>query len=582
MKKSLFKTKNLTLATLSTAFLVSTLSANAAVNKSFIKAEFVPAQVLVKLKPGTLSKFLAKTNSLKNNGLNIKEQMSLGFGDVLVMESNNKSMQTMMLDLQNDPMVDYVEPNFIYKAINTDASSVVSSEVESDFYSSFTPNDPKFGDLWGLNNSGNNEPGNPSSSTGVAGADVNALAAWSITRGSRNVKIAVIDTGVDYTHPDLINNMWTNTAEKNGLAGVDDDGNGYVDDIHGYDFANNDGDPMDGHMHGTHCAGTIAAEHNNGIGVAGVMGEAQIVAIKFLTDEGSGSTESAIKSIDYATKLNVDIMSNSWGGGGSSQLLKDAIQNASDAGIVFTAAAGNSASDNDVSPHYPSNYDVPNVISVAAHNYNDGLASFSCYGSDTVHVSAPGRNILSTKPNAGYATISGTSMATPHVSGVVGLYIAEHGRIDVEELRNKLMESSNYSRAYGKTTISRGRVDAYNFLTGVVASRPSTPNPNAWVTQQVTPYESSHPYVSRSNVSKTFTVPGAKFVRILITKYELESSYDSLKILDANGAVVETIDGSGLSHYTEYVEGDSITLKFSSDEDVNKWGFLVEEVQYIQ
>ena len=179
---------------------------------------------------------------------------------------------------------------------------------------------------------------------------------------------------------------------------------------------NNDGDPMDGHSHGTHCAGTIGAVHDNEIGVSGVMADVSIVAIKFLTDRGSGTTANAVKAIQYATKLNVDLMSNSWGGGGFSQALYDAIEEASEAGIVFTAAAGISRSNNDQRPHYPSNYQIPNVISVAAHTAQDTLASFSCYGEKTVHVAAPGHKILSTTKKGGYAVYSGTSMATPHVS----------------------------------------------------------------------------------------------------------------------------------------------------------------------
>lgn len=550
------------------------------------QAEYVPGEVLVKLRPGMLNSFLNQKSLYQAQ---VKEEIHAAMGDLVLLKvPQNKSLNSIIANIKQNAAVEYAEPNFIYRAIG-DAPNVSSMlhnmHVDSDVYSSLTPNDPRYGKLWGLKNTGRNEPagsrGN-SAPSGTAGADVNAESAWSMTMGSRQVKIAVIDTGVDYNHEDLRNNMWTNTAELNGTPGVDDDGNGYIDDIHGYDFANNDGDPMDGNGHGTHCSGTIAAEHNNGIGIAGVMSQASIVGIKFLTDQGSGTTADAVKAVDYATKLNVDIMSNSWGGGGASQALEDAIQNASDAGIIFTAAAGNSATDNNSTPHYPSNYEVDNVISVAAHNYSDQLASFSCYGSKTVHVAAPGRNILSTIPNNQYAVFSGTSMATPHVSGVVGLYLAQNGRVDVKELRENLMSSSIYSRAYGRKTIAGGRVDAYNFLNGITAPRPARPNPNDWISSSNDGFESQHPYANSSRESKTISVAGAKFMRVVVSKYELENNYDFLIIKNAAGEVVEKITGTGQDYVSEYVEGDSITLEFSSDSSVNKWGFVVNEYQYIQ
>ncbi len=559
--------------------MVSTVQAN---EKNAL-AEHVPGEVIVKLKAGMAKSFLSR-KSVYN--ADIKELMELSMGDVAVLRvPQTKSLKSIVIEISKDSAVEYVEPNFIYKAIKN-VETLESKLYNSSFtpkYSSMLTNDPKFDDLWGLVNTGNNEPagsrGN-SAPSGVAGIDVNATNAWAITKGNKNVKIAVIDTGVDYNHPDLQANIWTNTAELNGRPGVDDDGNGYVDDIHGYDFANNDGDPMDGNGHGTHCSGTIAAEHDNGVGIAGVMAQAQIVGIKFLTDQGSGSTADAIKAIDYATKINVDIMSNSWGGGGFSQALYDSIKAAKDAGIVFTAAAGNSATDNNGQPHYPSNYDIENVISVAANNYSDELAFFSCYGSKTVHVAAPGRNILSTTPNNAYDVYSGTSMATPHVSGVVGLYIAQYGRVDVAQLRTDLMKSSVYARSYGRKTIGKGRVDAYNFLTGVVAARPAEPNPSEWRAQSEV-FETAHPYVNGATTAKTFTVAGAKFIRVKFKKYDLEENYDFAIIKDGSGALVEKISGAGAEYVSEYVEGDTLEVSLSSDASINKWGFEVSEVQFI-
>lgn len=526
--------------------------------------ELAGKELIVKLKPGK------KGFSKSLNGMSVKENLNVSFGEfMLVNVPSEKSIESAINYLNTLPEVEYAEPN--YKV------SIGSIEEGS-------PRDAEFIKLWGLQNNGQNEPtrsGDLSTTPGKVGADINALGAWEITKGSKEVTIAVIDTGVDYNHPDLKNQMWVNEAEANGTPGVDDDGNGFVDDIHGYDFANNDGDPNDGHSHGTHCAGTIGAEHNN-IGVAGVMANVKIVGVKFLTDSGSGSTANAIKSVDYATRLNVDIMSNSWGGGGYSQALKESIERAKEAGILFVAAAGNSSTDNDSTPHYPSNYEVDNVISVAAHNAQDSLASFSCYGKRTVHVAAPGRNIMSTIKSGGYAVYSGTSMATPHVSGVLGLLLANEGRSDVLEIRNRLMNTSVYSAAYKQKTISEGRVNAYNLLTNTIPDRPAKPDPAAWQTRRLrSVIETSHPY--QDNAAQEFVIEaeGAKFMRVVFEKVELENKYDFIEVRDREGNLVETISGEKTNYQSEFVNGGYIKLIFKSDRSVNKWGFKASEYQII-
>ncbi|PIK13739.1 S8 family serine peptidase [Halobacteriovorax sp. JY17] len=542
-------------------------------------ANFVPGEMIVKMKAGAEKSAL---NSFKSLGVELDRTIDLSEETLYVVKfDGNKSMKSMSSLLTSNPDVVYAEPNFIYeivKPVSTfDISPYISSPltVESDAY---TPIDPKFGQLWGLANTGSNDP---TGAAGVAGADIDVMKAWSITQGDRRVRIAVIDTGIDYNHPDLKDQMWTNEAELNGEAGVDDDGNGYVDDIHGYDFANNDGDPRDGHSHGTHCAGTIGAAHNS-IGVAGIMADVEFVAIKFLTDSGSGSTEGAIKSIDYATKMNVDLMSNSWGGGGRSQALEDAIQRAADKGIVFTAAAGNSSTDNDSRPHYPSNYDVKNVISVAATTSSDSLASFSCYGRNTVHIAAPGHNILSTVKDGGYASYSGTSMATPHVSGAIGLLIAQEGRMDVEELRNRLMATSEPLSALRGKTINAGRLNAYNLLTNTVPTR-NMPNPANWETVSIDEvWETAHPYGHDITEARTFNFPGAKFIRLRVRKLDLETGYDVLEVSDASRSIAEKVSGAKEDYTSEYVEGETMTVTFKSDRSVSKWGFVIDsvDVQY--
>ena len=272
------------------------------------------------------------------------------------------------------------------------------------------------GYLWGLNNTGQD--------AGLADADIDAPEAWDVTRGSGDVVVAVVDSGVDYTHPDLVCNMWVNPGEVAG-DGRDNDGNGYVDDVHGINAALNNGNPMDDHGHGTHVAGTIGATGSDG-GFVGVNWDVQIMALKFLTADGGGSTADAIEALNYAAAMrqrgvNVKLTSNSWGGGGYEQALRDAIAHQANLGILFVAAAGNDGLNNDAYGSFPANVDLPNVISVAAADRNDALASFSNYGATSVNLSAPGVDIASTAPGGSYVYMSGTSMATPHVSGVAAL-----------------------------------------------------------------------------------------------------------------------------------------------------------------
>ncbi|MFG1491988.1 S8 family serine peptidase [Halobacteriovorax sp. GFR7] len=541
-----------------------------------LAADYVPGELIVKLKKDvSVESFFGQSL----HGSSLDRRIELTSGDLYVVKFNESlvSIDAIAKQMNERAEVEYAEPNFIYEIVKPIVHTNVLEEILSYNTSSdegvyYTPADEKFGQLWGLKNTGSNAPRGVS---GVEGADVDALRAWEITQGDRAIKIAVIDTGIDYNHPDLRDQMWTNEGEIPG-NGIDDDGNGYVDDIHGYDFANNDGDPMDGHSHGTHCAGTIGASHN-AIGVAGVMRDVQFVGIKFLTDSGSGSTEAAIKSIDYATKIGVDIMSNSWGGGGRSEALKEAIERANEAGIVFTAAAGNSSTDNDSKPHYPSNYNVDNVISVAATTAADELASFSCYGRSTVHIGAPGHEILSTVKGGRYASYSGTSMATPHVSGVIGLFLSENKGLTPLEIRNKVMVTSDPVAALRGKTINAGRINAYNLLTDTVPER-NEPNPEDWETVNVASFESEHPYLENQTLETTYTVEGAKFMRVRVRKFDLENRYDFIEVRDARGVLVEKITGSGENYTSFFAEGDTLKLIFKSDRSVQKWGFAIDQV----
>ncbi len=272
-----------------------------------------------------------------------------------------------------DPDVEHAEPNYLVHAGAT------------------TPDDTDFSRLWGLHNSGQNV----NSTNGTADADIDAPEAWDLTSGSSGVVVAVIDTGVDINHPDLQPNIWTHPGEI-PANGIDDDGNGYIDDVNGWDFYANDNDPRDANGHGTHVAGTVAAVGDNGIGVTGVSWSAKIIALRFMDAWGSGTTAAAIEAIEYATAMGADIINNSWGGSGYNQSLKDAIEAS---GAVVVCAAGNSGWNTDTFiAHYPSGYNSANIIAVAASDQDDARAAFSNYGPFSVDVAAPGTNIYSTAP----------------------------------------------------------------------------------------------------------------------------------------------------------------------------------------
>ncbi len=329
--------------------------------------------------------------------------------------------------LKNEPSVAFAEPDYVLHAY-------------------LTPNDSYFSQLYAMFNNGQ--------TGGTVDADIDATDVWERHTGNRSILIGIIDTGIDYVHPDLAANIWTNPGEIAG-NGIDDDNNGYIDDIHGWDFAYDDNNPSDGHYHGTHCAGTVAGVGNNGIGVAGVMWTASLVALKFLDDSGSGSTSDAIDAVNYANAMGIKITSNSWGGGAFSQSLMDAIV----VGGLFVAAAGNNGTDNDASPQYPASYTLDNIISVAATDHNDLIASFSCYGRTTVDLGAPGVNIYSCQPGSGYQTLSGTSMATPHVSGSAGLIWTYNPFLSASQVKQLLLDNVDPVSSLNGKCLTGGRLN---------------------------------------------------------------------------------------------------------------------------
>ena len=387
-------------------------------------------------------------------GLGAMKTYSLVPGLALVHVAGNP--MDAIAQLKSNPAVDYIEPNYMY-------------------YRQATPDDPLFSQLWGMNQAANN--------------DIDAPEAWDIYTGDPNYRVAIIDTGIDFNHPDLQGNIWVNPGEI-ANDGIDNDGNGYIDDVSGWDFTGTglgtkygtgDNNPQDGDGHGTHVAGTIAGKGNNGVGVAGVVWGAKIVPLKFLDDAGSGSTANAILAVDYCRVNGIKLSNNSWGGGGSSTALRTAISNAGAADHLFVAAAGNDAFNIDglsIFRSYPASYNLANQINVAATTATGGLASFSNYGRTSVHVGAPGNAIVSTYSttavgSTGYASLSGTSMAAPHVTGVAALLRGRMPGWTVAQVKAAILNTVKPLSSLTTRTVTGGTVSAFKALqTTIVESVP--------------------------------------------------------------------------------------------------------------
>jgi subtilisin family serine protease len=380
------------------------------------KARYHPTRVLVAFRNANAASVFAP----QMYGLKVNESVRSRYFTCFDVAVPGQTVDSAVQELRRNPNVRVAEPDF--------------------YYSIAGPNDPLFGDLWGLKNTGQ--------LGGVRGADVDIINAWKYTKGKPAIRVAVIDTGVDYNHEDLS----ANVLRKNGV-------------VVGYDFANNDSDPMDENGHGTHCSGTIAGISGNAKGVAGVAPKVKIMPMRFLDANGNGTTDAAIQAIDWAREHGAKVMSNSWVGGAFSQLLIDAIQRASDENIIFLAAAGNNGINVDVTPLYPAAYNgiVPNILSIAATDRNDTIASFSNYGS-TVDVAGPGVDVLSTTPNNTYSWYSGTSMATPHISGIAALVESEYPGISVADVKARIVNGADYIPGLAGLTKMGGRANAANAL----------------------------------------------------------------------------------------------------------------------
>ena len=407
-------------------------------------------RLIVKLRPSAGAKGLGALRT-RLRGRELRRLRSSGA--IVVKLEEGVDVDDVIAAVRADPAVVYAERDHVLRLHGT------------------VPNDPDFESCWGLDNTGQY--------LGEADADIDAPEAWDIATGSLSVVVAVIDTGVDYRHADLAANMWVNQAEAAGQPGVDDDGNGYVDDVHGISMLNGTvgSDPDDDHGHGTHVAGIIGAVGNNGIGMTGVVWSVRIMALKFLNSNGYGLESDAATCIDYAVANGAVILNNSYGGDTDSTPLYEAILRAGQAGVLFCTSAGNESLDNDAFPSYPASYDAANIISVASTDGADGLSYFSNTGRTTVDVGAPGESIWSTWPNNHYQLLDGTSMACPFVVGVAALVKAHEPQLSMAELRDRVMWTGDRSLDLTSSTVTGLRVNAYNALMGIYAARITTPSP---------------------------------------------------------------------------------------------------------
>lgn len=416
--------------------------------------EVVAGEALVKFRNPMQGAALARLAG----EMSADEVRRVGRADAIHLRSRSVSTATLLARLRGRADVEYAEPNFI---------------IEIGAH----PNDQYFGQLWGLENTG--QPIN--FFPGVAGADIDAVRAWDLTVGSTTHVVAVIDTGIDYNHPDLAANMWS--APSAFTVTVAGSPITCAAGTHGFNAITRTCNPMDDHHHGTHVAGTIGAVGGNGLGVTGVNWTTRLMGIKFVDSTGSGTMADAIAAIEFAIAAkqafastgaaDIRVLSNSWGGPDFSQALLDQVIAADAAGMLFVAGSGNDAFNNDFLPKYPASFDVPNVISVAATSNTDDLAWFSNYGAESVDLAAPGVDIYSTVTGGGYGYSSGTSMATPHVSGAAALVLSSCD-LDTPALKETLLGTAETLPSLTGATVTGGRLQVHSAVRACLLP-PDTP-----------------------------------------------------------------------------------------------------------
>jgi subtilisin family serine protease len=431
------------------------------------KGTYREGEIIVKLKSGVRTVSSLRTHQAL--GATVIRRLSLLNADHVKLP-HGVTVRDAIIQYMQDPDVEYAEPNYIRSVRST------------------VPNDPLFTLQWELRN------------VLSPGVDISMSSAWDIVRGNSGLVVAVLDSGIDYTHPDLAGNIWANPGEPSCSGTTDNDHNGFVADCRGWNFVDNNNNPMDDEGHGTHVSGTIGAIGNNSVGIAGMLWNVKIMPLKFLDSTGDGTVANEADAMEYAIVKGAKVINASFAGDTFSNVEFDAINAANAAGILFVTAAGNGhnnavGSNNDAFPVYPGNYDLPNIVSVAATDQNDHLASFSNFGPKTVHVAAPGVSILSTvpaslsvsfcglSPLAGYEYCDGTSMATPHVTGLAGLISSYYAGLGPSQLRAMIMRYVDALPTLKGVVKTGGRINAYKAISSLLA--PSGLSANAQSSTQI-------------------------------------------------------------------------------------------------
>lgn len=544
----------------------SKVSNQAKGSDKYRKDEIVENQFLINGEKDKVAKFFSE------KGIAAEIQDVVAKEDIYnVVYQGDQDYDALLAELQTK--FEIAQPNFRHY--------IATDRMQPEFW----PSDKYFLKQWALNNIGQSAP---FALPGSRGADMDILKAWDISKGSKKIVVAVLDTGVDYTHPDLKKNMWVNELEAKGQPGIDDDGNGYVDDIYGYDFISSyledgrtkmwygkpgDPDPMDDNGHGTFCASEIGASSDNAEGVSGVNWDVQIMALRFLGGSGGGQSKDAISAIYYAIDKKVDVISNSWSGGPYEPMMAKAVMAANKIGMVFVAAASNEGNNNDVKPAYPASYvkdakgnDITNVISVGASDNQDNPASFSNFGHRSVHVFAPGVDIIGAAPvemmkgRNPYTVMSGTSMATPYVSGVAALMLAANPGLKgkPEEVRRILIETSDQVDSLVGKSQSNGRINAAKALSYQASAKPA----QQWIRQAQNISQKGYNQ-ELFDIRHEVKIEGAKAIRLLFTDVQIDEPYDSVYIYDGNLRLITNIQETNAPEYwSPVVPGDTVIVRF--------------------
>ena len=408
-------------------------------------------------------------------------------------------------------------------------------------------------------------------------ADLQLENAWKITKGSREVRVGILDTGIDRHHEDLQQNLGKNTSEIPG-NGKDDDGNGWIDDDWGWNFINQSNNPQDDKGHGSFCAGVIGADWENEKGTQGINRNVSLLAVKILDSFGQGSTATAIEGVEYAIESEVHIINASWGGNRFDPALFEVVKKATEKGILFVAAAGNNSQNNDKKETavYPASFKLPGVISVAAYDNQGVRATFSNYGQQSVHLGAPGVDVYGIQLG-GYGIKSGTSFAAPQVTGVAALLKAANPEIKGIELKKRMLESANPLTYYEKYYIfSGGFVSAANALTELIPEKPKTPK--VW---KKIPFEwsTSHPYLPSSSAQVVIHHPGASFIRVNFKTFEVEQDYDKVVLVDGLGKKVYEYSGALGNFSSVEAVGDKLKIELLSDYNRQFYGFDIDSIE---